>query len=293
MQCLMFYTNSIVYQCLLWISVSIFFMLFICYTCLLFRPIYATHKHLIYLMFFTATIVTLGTFHLDRIVSLIIIPYISYKICNILSIIHDLGMFSISWCLLYIYLHLNVIFSLNLNHLRKKSIIFCIRCFFLGSIISYASTLITIAAIGNQEWMIKGDSKVTVIIIDILFWLIFIAIFIISAWYLYFRVRPVYIYGFGNNVLKVIRFMTFTVAICVVFWSIFSILFQILMMNTYEGTNMYAVFRTILFFVQITVDDFFPMTSFFIMHIKIKETESYSFLDISKDQNLNEIESNK
>jgi hypothetical protein len=141
--------------------------------------------------------------------------------------------------------------------------------------------------------MIKGDSKMTVITIDIVFWLIFTVIFIVSAGYLYFRVRPVYIYGFGNDVLKVIKFMTFTVAICVIIWSIFSILFQILMMNTSKDTDMYVVFRTIIFFVQIAVEDFVPMTSFFIMHIKIKETESYSFLETGKEENFNEIESNK
>lgn len=237
LKCLLYYSDSTLYDYLLWITVFFYGVVSLCYTYLISKRIYGFYKNQFTIMILLALFMSICKNYAGRIVSLVIISLVPYQICNILECINDLSYFTILWLMIYVHVQIAITLYEGFKDESKPKLHFKSKLFISIIIFAFGILIFILASLGDQPWMINNSSRITIIVSDTVFWTISIIIFIGIDYFLYNKVKPVYIYGFGDNALLFVKHCSMLCIFCLLPCLIISYIFQMCIYNIEEDTT--------------------------------------------------------
>ncbi|OMJ90993.1 hypothetical protein SteCoe_6565 [Stentor coeruleus] len=171
-----------------------------------------------------------------RIISLVIIKLVPYQVCNIFACLNDLSYFCILWLMMYVHMQIAITLYNGFDDKVKPKLKYKTQLFTSIIVCTFGILLFTLASLGDQPWMINSSSRITIIISDTIFWAISITIFIGTDYFLYNKVKPIYVYGFGDNALIFVRHCSMLCIFCLLPCLIISYIFQVCIYNIEEDT---------------------------------------------------------
>ncbi|OMJ70188.1 hypothetical protein SteCoe_31897 [Stentor coeruleus] len=256
---ILYYSNSTIYSYCVW-------ALIICYTldCLfaciqLLKPLYSLYKKRVVLILFLVSLSCI-----IRIVTLVTVEEVQLYQLYLLLCTHCICYQCILWTLSSIIFDLSVTLNHQLDHFVK------LKLKKIGKFIAFAT--IILYTIFMIIFSISTDLE-DLFIVDIVFWFVSFCIFSSITYYLYFKIKPIYVYGLSYNARKAIKFLFFVLLSFVIIGLGVNNVLQALFPSI-NNTNIMSLMT----FFELFLCDIIPFSIFLIAFALNREEESQSFL---------------
>ncbi|OMJ93358.1 hypothetical protein SteCoe_3714 [Stentor coeruleus] len=261
----LYYSSSAIYTFFIWVLI-LFYALDSLFACIqLLKPLYSLYKKRIVLIFLLIIISCI-----IRIITLVTIKEVQLYQLYLLICSHCTCYQGILLALSSIIFDLSVSLNNNLSQLVKLKLIKYSRFI--------AFTIPALYAIFMMLFSIKTDD-VKLFIVNIVFWFVSFCIFSTIAYYLYYKIKPIYVYGLSYNARKAIKFFFYLFLSFIIVGVGFNSIIQAAS-QCFENVE----FLTLMTFCEFLLCDIIPFSVFLIAFALNREEESQSFLLIDEKE---------
>lgn len=264
-QQVVYHSNSTIYSFCFWILVS-FYILDCLFACVqLLKPLYSLYKkHIILIMFLVILCCII------RIITLFTIKEVQLYQLYLLICTHCICYQGILWTISSIIFDISVSLNNKISHLAKLKLTKYSRIIAFIMLSLYAAFTILFS--------LKTDDN-DLFIVDLVFWLVSFFIFTSITYYLYFKIKPIYVYGLSYNARKAIKSLFFTLLIFIVIGLGFNSIIQAFC-KFLTNTNVLSLITLCEFLLR----DIIPFSIFLIAFDLNREKESQSFLLLDENE---------
>ncbi|OMJ70189.1 hypothetical protein SteCoe_31898 [Stentor coeruleus] len=255
----MYYSDSKTYSCCIWTLIILYSLngIFACIQLL--KPLHSMYKKHIILILFLVILACLA-----RIATLILVKNAHLYELYLLLCSHCILYQGILWTVSSIIFDISVSLHCKLTKLLQIKLKNYSKYIAFFMLILYACLMIFFS--------ITTDNK-SLLIVDFLFWGISLCVFSAVSYYLYFRVKPIYVYGLSNDAMKAIKFLFFMLFSFVILGFAVNDTLQAIAIDLKDDD-----LKSIMLFLQFFLCDITPYSVFLIVFSLKREKESQSFL---------------
>lgn len=255
----MYYSDSKIYSYCVWTLIVLYSLNVIFAFIQLLRPLHSIYKkHFILILILVILICSV------RIAALILVNKATLSELYLLLCSHCIIYQGILWTVSSIIFDISVSLHIELTEILQIKLKAYSKYIAYFTILLYSGLMLTFS--------ITTDNK-SIIIVDFVFWGITLCIFSAISYYIYFKVKPVYVYGLSYDAMKAIKFLFFMLFTFVVLGLVVSETLQAIA-NDFKDDSL----KSIMLFLQFFLCDIVLYSAFLIVFSLKREKESQSFL---------------